>query len=88
VSESWMVTSDSEDEARLCAARGLSHNPDRVEVLSVLGEDIDNAYINAFIPMIRHGDGEPVTFGEMERGDQGLSESRFLGLLPRRGTPQ
>ncbi len=87
VSESWMVSVATEDEARYRAGRGLSKDPDRTEVLSIIGEDTNNQFINAFIPIIRHGDGEPATFGEMDRGDS-LNESRFLGLLPRRGTAQ
>ena len=80
VCESWMVHAQSDADAEEIMASGISleMRADRVEVISIVGEDQNGEHLYGFIPM--HRQGRTFRYDDLVR-DSGVIKSNFAGMI-------
>jgi hypothetical protein len=78
VMESWLVRAK---RRVLDTATRLSLNPDREEVVCLLGEN-PRGTRSRFLPILREKDGSYQMLGESNQPEADGAEGRFVGILP------
>lgn len=95
VFESWTLARlISDDEIAFIEQHGVAAHPDRVEVVSILGEDLDAGMLAAHRRIIRPRHRRPylaplemlTDLPHVPRGGTFQSHGRMVGFLPARGT--
>ena len=88
IDEAWTLTvpTSREHEAREAFKRGLEHHPDRVEVLVYQAEH-ESGSATGHRVITRPPKGK-AQLGPLKVFRSSMSEGRFVGMLPQRGTVQ